>query len=100
MCIRDRAATSVIGIFLGQKQSMAVIPVSYTHLDVYKRQVYDNLAEIVEDEPPKKNEGVTFSEDKDYLAEYLELYRQKDVYKRQGVCRKEASRKRKGLSDD
>ena len=36
--------------------------------------VYDIFMEIVEDEPPKENEGVTFSEDKDYLAEYLELY--------------------------
>ena len=71
--------------------------VSYTHLffiirnhidSAKQNEVYDNLAEIVEDEPPKENEGVTFSEDKDYLAEYLELYRQKDVYKRQlkGQC--------------
>lgn len=49
------------------------------HIDSAKQnEVYDNLAEIVEDEPPKKNEGVTFSEDKDYLAEYLELYRQNE----------------------
>ena len=42
------------------------------HIDSAKQnEVYDNLAEIVEDEPPKENEGVTFSEDKDYLAEYL-----------------------------
>ena len=32
----------------------------------------------MQDEPPKENEGVTFSEDKDYLAEYLELYRQNE----------------------
>ena len=45
------------------------------HIDSAKQnEVYDNLAEIVQDEPPKENEGVTFSEDKDYLAEYLELY--------------------------
>ena len=38
------------------------------HIDSAKQsEVYDNLAEIVEDEPPKENEGVTFSEDKDYL---------------------------------
>ena len=49
------------------------------HIDSAKQnEVYDNLAEIVEDEPPKENEGVTFSEDKDYLAEYLELYRQNE----------------------
>ena len=49
------------------------------HIDSAKQnEVYDNLAEIVEDEPPKGNEGVTFSEDKDYLAEYLELYRQNE----------------------
>ena len=42
------------------------------HIDSAKQnEVYDNLAEIVEDEPPKENEGVTFSEDKDYLAEYF-----------------------------
>ena len=49
------------------------------HIDSAKQnEVYNNLAEIVEDEPPKENEGVTFSEDKDYLAEYLELYRQNE----------------------
>ena len=49
------------------------------HIDSAKQnEVYDNLAEIVEDEPQKENEGVTFSEDKDYLAEYLELYRQNE----------------------
>ena len=49
------------------------------HIDSAKQsEVYDNLAEIVKDEPPKENEGVTFSEDKDYLAEYLELYRQNE----------------------
>lgn len=49
------------------------------HIDSAKQnEVYDNLAEIVEDEPPKENEGVTFSEDKDYLADYLELYRQNE----------------------
>lgn len=41
------------------------------HIDSAKQnEVYDNLAEVVEDEPQKENEGVTFSEDKDYLAEY------------------------------
>ncbi len=40
------------------------------HIDSAKQnEVYDNLAEIVEDEPPKENEGVMFSEYKDYLAE-------------------------------
>ena len=35
------------------------------HIDSAKQnEVYDNLAEIVEDEPPKENEGVMFSEDK------------------------------------
>ena len=45
------------------------------HIDSAKQnEVYDNLAEIVQDEPPKENEGVTFSEDKDYLAESLQGY--------------------------
>ena len=49
------------------------------HIDSAKQnEVYDNLEEIVQDEPPKENEGVTFSEDKDYLAEYFELYRQNE----------------------
>ena len=49
------------------------------HIDSAKQnEVYDNLAEVVEDEPQKENEGVTFSEYKDYLAEYLELYRQNE----------------------
>jgi len=39
-----------------------------------QNEVYDNLRQIVEDEPPEYNEGLTFSEDPDYLAEYLELY--------------------------
>ena len=66
----------------------SMLAVSYTHLtffiirnhidSVKQNEVYDNLAEIVEDEPPKENEGVTFSEDKDYFAEYLELYRQNE----------------------
>lgn len=36
--------------------------------------VYDNLVEVVEDKSPKKGKGVTFSEDKNYPTEYLELY--------------------------
>ena len=60
-------------------QSVSTFFIIRNHIDSAKQnEVYDNLAEIVEDEPPKENEGVTFSEDKDYLAEYLELYRQNE----------------------
>ena len=48
------------------------------HIDSAKQnEVYDNLAEIVEDEPPKENEGVTFSEDK---KEQKELSSTADAY--------------------
>ena len=41
-----------------------------------QNEVYDNLAEIVEEDPPEEDEGISYSEDKDYLAEYYELYQQ------------------------
>lgn len=50
------------------------------HIDSAKQnEVYDNLAELVdESDVPKKNEKVTFSEDKTFIPEYLELYKQNE----------------------
>lgn len=42
------------------------------HIDSAKQnEVYDNLAEIVEDEPPKENEGVTFRKIRTILRNIL-----------------------------
>ena len=69
----------IIAVVLTVVLSVSTFFIIRNHIDSAKQnEVYDNLAEIVEDEPPKENEGVTFSEDKDYLAEYLELYRQNE----------------------
>ena len=69
----------IIAVVLAAVLSVSTFFIIRNHIDSAKQnEVYDNLAEIVEDEPPKENEGVTFSEDKDYLAEYLELYRQNE----------------------
>ena len=69
----------IIAVMLTIVLSVSTFFIIRNHIDSAKQnEVYDNLAEIVEDEPPKENEGVTFSEDKDYLAEYLELYRQNE----------------------
>ena len=43
MCIRDRRNTSLLLVALllagtGEKLWLGFVPVSYTHLDVYKRQ--------------------------------------------------------------
>ena len=68
-----------IAVVLTVVLSVSTFFIIRNHIDSAKQsEVYDNLAEIVKDEPPKENEGVTFSEDKDYLAEYLELYRQNE----------------------
>lgn len=69
----------IIAVVLTVMLSVSTFFIIRNHIDSAKQnEVYDNLAEIVEDEPPKENEGVTFSEDKDYIAEYLELYRQNE----------------------
>ena len=69
----------IIAVVLTVMLSVSTFFIIRNHIDSAKQnEVYDNLAEIVEDEPPKENEGVTFSEDKDYLAEYFELYRQNE----------------------
>ena len=69
----------IIAVVLTVVLAVSTFFIIRNHIDSAKQnEVYDNLAEIVEDEPPKENEGVTFSEDKDYLAEYLELYRQNE----------------------
>ena len=68
-----------IAVVLTVVLSVSTFFIIRNHIDSAKQsEVYDNLAEIVKDEPPKENEGVTFSEDKDYLAEYLELCRQNE----------------------
>mgnify|MGYP000072624625 CR=1 FL=1 len=42
------------------------------HIDSAKQnEVYDNLAEIVQDEPPKENEGVTFRKIRTILQNIL-----------------------------
>ena len=52
----------------------------------------------MQDEPPKENEGVTFSEDKDYLAEYLELYRQnEDMVGWIKMCIRDSSQRANGF---
>ena len=69
----------IIAVVFTVVLSVSTFFIIRNHIDSAKQnEVYDNLAEIVEDEPPKENEGVTFSEDKDYFAEYLELYRQNE----------------------
>ena len=69
----------IIAVVFTVVLSVSTFFIIHNHIDSAKQnEVYDNLAEIVEDEPPKENEGVTFSEDKDYLAEYFELYRQNE----------------------
>ena len=63
----------IIAMVFTEVLSVSTFFIIRNHIDSAKQnEVYDNLAEIVE-EPPKENEGVTFSEDKDYIAEYLEL---------------------------
>ncbi len=48
------------------------------HIDSAKQtEVYDTLIEIVE-EPDVPDENVTFSEDKTFIPEYLELYEQNE----------------------
>lgn len=50
------------------------------HIDSAEQtEVYDTLAEIVEEsDVPEENENVTFSEDKTFIPEYLELYEQNE----------------------
>ena len=71
----------IIAVVFTVVLSVSTFFIIRNHIDSAKQnEVYDNLAEIVEDEPPKENEGVTFSEDKDYLAEYLELYTPEELF--------------------
>ena len=60
---------------------MTPIPVSYTHLDVYKRQEYDSVLDFMAAETePQKYTGKTVK----FLAQVCQTNRAgKDVYKRQ-----------------
>ena len=49
------------------------IPVSYTHLDVYKRQDYDHVMEFVKRQIPEKNK-LMILDIKDYLGKTLAGY--------------------------
>lgn len=52
----------IIAVVLAAVLSVSTFFIIRNHIDSAKQnEVYDNLAEIVEDEPPKENEGVTFS---------------------------------------
>ena len=92
----SRKISIIIAMVFTVVLSVSTFFIIRNHIDSAKQnEVHDNLAEIVEDEPPKENEGVTFSEDKDYLAEYLELYKAK---KESGL--KEKTIKRNLLDED
>ena len=50
----------IIAVVLAAVLSVSTFFIIRNHIDSAKQnEVYDNLAEIVEDEPPKENEGVT-----------------------------------------
>ena len=62
------------------RNGMRLEPVSYTHLDVYKRQIYDNPVGVLTNNPP-------FPQQMFQLNNYMYLSpkqpRNTDVYKRQ-----------------
>ena len=83
MCIRDRVTVSLgeqtvkLPDFVGMTLNDATIPVSYTHLDVYKRQVEalrDDLCVC----------AFTFIVVADCIEKLPENVEYADVYKRQG----------------
>ena len=48
----------IIAVVLAAVLSVSTFFIIRNHIDSVKQnEVYDNLAEIVEDEPPKENEG-------------------------------------------
>ena len=61
------------------------IPVSYTHLDVYKRQHYEVYIAKLCTRTLKDDAGNTYS----YVDEEMRNRLQVDVYKRQGKNRRE-----------
>ena len=73
----NRKIYIIISVVLAAILAVSTFFIIRNKMDSAKQnEVYDNLAEIVEDEPDEENEGITYSEDKDYLAEYYELYQQ------------------------
>ena len=73
----NRKIYIIISVVLAAVLAVSTFFIIRNKMDSAKQnEVYDNLAEIVEDEPDEENEGITYSEDKDYLAEYYELYQQ------------------------
>ena len=60
----------IIAVVFTVVLSVSTFFIIRNHIDSAKQnEVYDNLAEIVDDEPPKEHEGVTLSDDQAYLAE-------------------------------
>lgn len=73
----NRKIYIIISVVLAAVLAVSTFFIIRNKMDSAKQnEVYDNLAEIVEEDPPEENEGVTYSEDKDYIAEYYELYQQ------------------------
>ena len=73
----NRKIYIIISVVLAAVLAVSTFFIIRNKMDSAKQnEVYDNLAEIVEDDQPEENEGITYSEDKDYLAEYYELYQQ------------------------
>ena len=73
----NRKIYIIISVVLAAILAVSTFFIIRNKMDSAKQnEVYDNLAEIVEEDPPEENEGITYSEDKDYLAEYYELYQQ------------------------
>ena len=72
MCIRDSSNKYHASKFAKRNSILRIIPVSYTHLDVYKRQIYTRI--------PANRKKSFFKDIKDrYAVSYTHL----DVYKRQ-----------------
>ncbi len=73
----NRKIYIIISLVLAAVLAVSTFFIIRNKIDSAKQnEVYDNLAEIVEEDSPEENEGITYSEDKDYLAEYYELYQQ------------------------
>ena len=70
----------------GPPTGWITVPVSYTHLDVYKRQVLKfPVVILVREIPVQRNLFIPFMELAEILSHEQELLA--DVYKRQGPCR-------------
>ena len=91
---KGRTALTVIGVVVG---TCAIVAVSYTHLDVYKRQLQSAFCEkqqiylvyiIHKFHPHAMAAGLTFRKDSGIPVSYTHL----DVYKRQPVHREPVRR--------